>query len=153
MSEASDKARAQRELDEARQLFAEGRRLASLAACERALELDREAPAAVSFYAMLIALERGQVRRGLELSQEAMEKIPEDPEAYLNLARIYLKDGRKQEAVHCLNAGLEREPQHKGLLGELKRLGIRKDPVLGFLPRSHPLNRWLGRLRHRWQTR
>jgi hypothetical protein len=23
-------------------------------------------------------------------------------------------------------------------------------PVLQFLPRNHPVNRWLGRLRHRW---
>jgi hypothetical protein len=32
---------------------------------------------------------------------------------------------------------------------ELSRMGVRKKPVIPFLGRNHPLNKYLGKLRHR----
>jgi hypothetical protein len=42
------------------------------------------------------------------------------------------------------------DPANTCLAEDLQRLGRRRLPVLQFLPRHHPLNRWLGRLRRRF---
>jgi hypothetical protein len=39
------------------------------------------------------------------------------------------------------------DPGNTRMLEELRRLGVRQLPVLRFLPRRHPINRWLGRMR------
>jgi hypothetical protein len=39
------------------------------------------------------------------------------------------------------------DPRNPALVLEWRRLGIRRPPVLRFLPRRHPLNRLLGRMR------
>jgi hypothetical protein len=41
------------------------------------------------------------------------------------------------------------DPANEALLHEMSDLGARIPPVLSFLPRRHPLNRWLGRARMR----
>ena len=45
--------------------------------------------------------------------------------------------------------GLRLNPRHAGLIGEIRRLGLRRKPVVQFFSRSHPVNRILGRLRGR----
>jgi hypothetical protein len=40
------------------------------------------------------------------------------------------------------------DPQNAPILAEMRRLGVRKQPVLGFLRRGHVFNRWFGRLRN-----
>jgi hypothetical protein len=42
------------------------------------------------------------------------------------------------------------DPGHRALASDLEQLGRRQLPVLQFLPRNHPVNRWLGRLRRRF---
>jgi hypothetical protein len=44
--------------------------------------------------------------------------------------------------------GLRYAPHDKRLKIGLDRLAIRRPPVLGFLPRTHSVNRNLGKLRH-----
>ena len=39
------------------------------------------------------------------------------------------------------------DPQHTAIQHELDRMGLRRAPMLGFMRRSHLVNRWLGRLR------
>jgi hypothetical protein len=57
--------------------------------------------------------------------------------------------GFKAEAIRYLRRGLMIDPANAGLAEDLERLGRRRVPVLQFLPRNHPLNRWLGRVRQR----
>jgi hypothetical protein len=57
--------------------------------------------------------------------------------------------GFKSEAIRYLRRGLMIDPANAGLAEDLERLGRRRMPVLQFLPRNHPVNRWLGRMRHR----
>ncbi len=140
------KARARGVKRRANELWNEGKGLDALVLLEQAFELDPDDAQSLSRLALLYALERGQIRRGLELSQEALDKDKSDPEIYLNLARIYLKNGQKAEAIHVLRAGLERAPEHAGLSTTLGSLGVRKRPVVDALPREHPLNRMLGRV-------
>ena len=69
------------------------------------------------------------------------------PDVWLNLSRVAAMARRRGEAHRALCQGLERHPGHNGLARELRRMGVRRQPVLGFLPRSHPINVKLGRLR------
>jgi hypothetical protein len=44
------------------------------------------------------------------------------------------------------------DPGEEMIAEDLRRLGVRNHPVLAFLRRRHPVNRWLGRLRMRVGT-
>ena len=46
--------------------------------------------------------------------------------------------------------GVRLAPENSDLRAELKRLGMRRPPVLGFLHRDHWLNVWLGKMTWRW---
>jgi Flp pilus assembly protein TadD len=131
----------------------DGDALRALQTLERAAALEPENPRVLSELAVLVAIERGQIRRGLELSQVALEHDAKDPETYLNLAQIYLKAGNKTEAVHCLREGLKIAPRHHGIIANLGALGIRRPPVFKSLPRSHPLNHLTGLVLHRLRLR
>ena len=85
--------------------------------------------------------------RGLALCRSALRDDYENPEVYYNLARVLLGFGRKSEGLRYLRRGLMVDPNHAPLLLEWRRLGVRNEPVLSFLPRRHLLNRLLGRVR------
>jgi tetratricopeptide (TPR) repeat protein len=68
---------------------------------------------------------------------------------YLNLAEVYTAAGRREEALEVLEAGLKYARRDIRLTIAKNRLVPRKTPVFSFLSRQHPVNRQLGRLRHR----
>jgi predicted Zn-dependent protease len=125
--------------------FTAGQTLEALRLYEQLVEHDLSDAVRMSRLALLYALERGQIRRGLEICQEALEKDKTAPEVYLNLARVYLKAGQKAESIHVLHAGLEQAPDHADLAATLASLGVRRRPVMPALPRGHLVNRVLGR--------
>ena len=51
-------------------------------------------------------------------------------------------------AVRAVREGLAVDPKDAHLRKLYKELGVRRQQVLSFLPRAHPVNRFLGRLRH-----
>ncbi len=88
-------------------------------------------------------------KEGVALCRHALKIEPNEPENHLNLARIYELRKNRRGAFKALNKGLALNPRHRGLLELQQEFGRRRPAVLGFLPRGHPLNRWLGRLRFR----
>jgi tetratricopeptide (TPR) repeat protein len=68
---------------------------------------------------------------------------------YLNLAEVYATAGRKDDAVETLQAGLKYARRDVRLNLAINRLVQRRPPVFSFLSRRHPLNRQIGRIRHR----
>lgn len=103
------------------------------------------------FYAYLgqaIARCEGRKREGLELCRHAAAKEPFRPENHLNLAEVLLMVGNRRAAIRALHEGLSLDPEHRGLCELRKRLGVRRRPPIPFLPRSNPLNVWLGKMRH-----
>jgi len=137
----------------ARELMASGKGLDAVRCAEKAVELAPDNPAYVSLLGLLIARERGQLKRGLELAHQAVERGERDPDLCLNLASIYVKAERRDEAVRWIDAGLERAPAHEGLRDTRKKLGVRRPPVLRFLPRNHPVNKMLGLMARRLRLR
>lgn len=103
------------------------------------------------FYSYLgygIALREQRVREGLKLCRHSVKVEFYEADNYLNLARTCLLAGDRSGAVRAVRDGLRIDPHHPGLLAVRTELGVRGQPMLPFLGRSHLVNRILGRLRH-----
>ncbi len=119
-----------------------GNWLAALACFEKAVQLEYK-PVYHSCLAACIAKERGQYIKAVQLCRDAIGKEPENPVHYLNLGRISLFQGRKEEAILLFREGLEHGFE-KRIIDELEKLGTRKKPVISFLHRNSPVNKYLG---------
>ncbi|MCC6639887.1 MAG: tetratricopeptide repeat protein [Deltaproteobacteria bacterium] len=102
-----------------------------------------------SFYGLCIGLVERRFSKALELCNAAVKDEFFNPDLYLNLARVHMAFGFKAEGMRYLRRALMIDPSSATAQAELARLGERRRPVLGFLPRRHPINRWLGRARQR----
>ena len=68
------------------------------------------------------------------------------PILYLNLGRVLLAAGRRKEAVESFNNGLKHDQGNSELKKEMQRIGIRKGPLVSFLSRSNPINKYIGKM-------
>jgi len=135
---------AQREFDRARMALAAQNTVAALAHLERALKL-RDNPGWYSHLGVCIAKERGQMKRGLDLCREALERERDNPVHYLNLGKVLLIAGNRAEALQALREGMAHGGSEE-ILAKLDELGTRKPPVIASLSRDHFLNKYLGLL-------
>jgi predicted Zn-dependent protease len=103
-------------------------------------------PNHLSLYGLALAHHTGNIQAAVARCHQALKQEPKNPELYRRLAVVYLIAGRKKEAIRILNVGL-RSGRHPGISTLLQILGERKKPVLSFLPRSNPLNKYLGKIR------
>lgn len=140
-------------LDEGRAAFAARDLLRAHAAFERAHRRDPQDPFARSWYGLTLVLVERNSNLGVVLCDEALRVHGPDPELLLNQARLHLALRHRERAVRALVRGLELWPDDPRLLAARDALGIRRPPVISFLSRNNPLNRILGRLRHRWMQR
>lgn len=103
------------------------------------------------FYSYLgygIARFERKAREGLALCQHAIKVEFYEAENYLNLARIYLLRNRRGKAVAALQRALKLNPRLAAAKRLAREIGFRRRPVIPFLSRSNPVNRYLGILRH-----
>lgn len=105
-----------------------------------------------SYYGLCLALTERRFDRALELCRSAAREEFFNPILYHNLARVHLSFGFKAEAIRYLERGLLIDPACDPIVQELKGLGIRRGPVLRFLRRGNPVNRWLGKFRDRLRS-
>ena len=127
--------------------LAQGETTSALALLERALK-QGDNPSWHSYLGYCIAKERGQIKKGSDLCLASLELEPENPDHYLNLARVQVIAGQKNDALTALRKGMSVGGSRE-ILTLLEQLGNRKPPVLSFLSRDNPLNKWLGMLFHR----
>lgn len=112
--------------------------------------LDPANPRYRSFFGLGLALVERRFDRALELCRSAAKEEFFNPELYHNLSRVHLAFGFKAEAIRYLRRGLMIDPANMAMIDDLETLGMRQSPVLSFLPRRHPMNRLLGRVRGIW---
>ena len=122
--------------------LANGSILSALVFFEKAIKIENN-PAIWSYLAFCIAKERGQFSKAISLCEEAIKKEPNNSAHYLNLGRIYLLTNKKAEAINIFREGLNHE-ENQQIVDELNKLIIRKPPVIPFLKRNNPLNKYLG---------
>jgi Flp pilus assembly protein TadD len=108
---------------------------------------------AMSWYGVTLVLVERNSNLGVLYCDQALRMEGPTPELLLNQARVALALGQRERAVRALTRGLERWPDDEGLLLAKESMGWRRRPVIPFLARSNPINRWLGKLRHRWKRR
>jgi tetratricopeptide (TPR) repeat protein len=132
-----------------KELLEKGRAAEAFDYFRTAHTLDDGNPRYRSFYGLGLALVERRFNEGLELCRSAAKEEFFNPDLYHNLAQVHLAFGFKAEGIRYVRRGLMIDPGHAGMCEELRRLGVRRAPLLSFLPRRHAFNRWLGRLRHR----
>jgi predicted Zn-dependent protease len=115
----------------------------------RALGVSPKNPFYLSYTGLLAALAEKRYGDAESLCQEALGMRHNHAQLYLNLAEVYQQCGRTQEAIATLEKGLVSAGRDFRIRRALAKIGTRREPVLAFLHRSHPLNRTLGKLRHR----
>ena len=116
---------------------------------QRALRSSPKNPFYLS-YAGLVAALAGQRFADAEwFCLEALDLRRNHPQLYLNLAEVYQTAGRSREAIAVLKRGFASTGRDHRIQCALQKLGKRRKPVLPFLHRSNPMNRILGKWRHR----
>lgn len=142
---------AEREFELAREALHRDDAEDALPHLEKALEL-RDNPSWYSYVGCCIAKGRGEFKMAVDLCRMSIETEPEKPVHNLNLGKVYLASGNKQKAHEAFREGLEKGGDEE-VLHMLVALGMRNPPVIKALSRSHPLNKFLGRLFYRHAQR
>jgi len=130
----------------------QGRGIEALALFEAAVVIERrqgvDRPQAryLSFYGLSLGLETKRLAEGIRCCRDAIELEFFNADLCWNLGRLLVQAGERGEAYHAFQKGLQLQPGHPGILGELRRMGTRRRPPLQFLARHNPVNVILGRL-------
>lgn len=136
-------------LERGRDLLGAGHHREALACFEEVLRLEPADAAALSHRGLCLGLYEGRAADGIADCRRAVDLEFYRADHYLNLGRVLLAAGRKREAVQTFRQGRTVDPRHPAILRELEGLGVRRRPVVPWLPRGHFLNRHLGRFRAR----
>ncbi|HTV60839.1 MAG TPA: tetratricopeptide repeat protein [Verrucomicrobiae bacterium] len=127
----------------------DGQATEALVHARRALGAAPKNPFYLSYTGLLAALAEHRFGDAESLCQEALGMKVNHAQLYLNLAEVYRQAGRQNEAITILEKGLISAGRDFRIRRALEKIGVRRPPVLTFLHRSHPVNRALGRWRHR----
>ena len=135
--------------EEAEQLIAKGLEALenghdylALTCFQQAIRLEWT-PLACSSLAFCTAAVKRNYSEAITLARKALEIEPENAVHYKHLGRIYLLAGDNKQGIQLLRQGLQ-YGEKISIVQELEKLGIRKPPIFKGLPRSHPLNKYLG---------
>ena len=115
----------------------------------KAVDLDKNNPYYMSYLGVVLARSEQKWGEAERLCDAAVRMKRNQAQLYLNLVEVYATAGRRDDAVEALRNGLKFARRDVRLTIAMNKLTHRRNPVLGFLGRKHPLNRQLGILRHR----
>lgn len=113
---------------------------------DRAIRLVPKQPLYVSQYGVGLA-QRGDLDQAIDLCERAAKADPRNALVLVNLGRVYRIVGDSSHAHEKFVQAWKADRRSRAAAAELARMGVRKAPVLPFLPRSHWCNRGLGQLR------
>jgi tetratricopeptide (TPR) repeat protein len=109
-------------------------------------------PLLLSYYGTLHAMIGKKYRAGIELCCTAIALVASkssiEPfilsELHLNLGRTYLAADMRGDSIRAFLTGLRYDKTNKTLLKELQACDRRAKPLLPFLDRSNPFNKYSG---------
>jgi len=93
------------------------------------------------------AIVLGEVNSGIKSCMDAVKQAFYVAELYFVLSVALLRAGHRAKAYTVVKRGLRIDPDSKPLKQLLNEMGLRRRPMLPFLARSHPANRFLGIMR------
>jgi len=100
-------------------------------------------PQLCSYLAYCRALNNRELDKSIDLAREALDSDPGNTRFTLNLGRILLLAGRKEEAIRVFRQGLA-SGLDPNLVDQLEQLGKRREPLFPRLPRHHFVNKYAG---------
>lgn len=146
--------RAETNFREGVQLLEAGLSHQALSPLKSAIEIQRlvnngecREPRYLSHYGLSLCLTRTDYREALCLCRTAARLRRNDATIWWNLGRVAMTLGRRGEAHRALTRALKLSPCDQEIVLDIERLGLRRSPVLSFLPRQNPVNIFLGKLR------
>lgn len=114
---------------------------------EMALQICPRHPSYLSLYGLCVAVESEDYESARRICESAIRLNPRDPLTRVNLGKVLRLQGDTGAAYAEFIAAWKLDKKHPAPASELSRMGIRRPPVLRFLPRSHWANVALGRAR------
>ena len=124
------------------QSLAAGKYRESLALFEAAIQLEqrfsRSRPQAryLSFYGLVLGLERHEIREGLRFCREAVSLESYNPDLRCNLGRVLMRAGRRKEAVKAFQRGLRLQGDNPGFIKSYLRTIVLLGYFFGYLHHS-----------------
>lgn len=137
------------EFKEALRLLRDGHRNEALLHVQRAFRLVPQNPFYMSYTGLLMATVEKRFAEAESLCKEALRIQHNHAQLYLNLAEMYQTAHRKADAIDVLKKGFVSTGRDRRVRSALYKYQLRRPPLFGFLSRSNPLNRILGKWRHR----
>ena len=137
-------------IDEGIALYRAGDLRTAHAIFERCHRRATSDPRNLSWYGLTLVLVDRNSNLGMLYCDQAVRLAGPEPELVLNQARVHLAIKQRERAVRAIQRGLALVPRDAALLLARESIGWRRRPVFPCLRRSNPLNRWLGKLRHKW---
>jgi tetratricopeptide (TPR) repeat protein len=113
-----------------------------------ALKISPENATYISYHGLCVGM-RGDLSEAEKLCRKAAKLNPVNPIILVNLGRILLEEGMRKEARTLFSRAYDIDNTSSAAALELSGMGVRRQPVIPFLPRTNPLNFFLGKLRHR----
>jgi tetratricopeptide (TPR) repeat protein len=101
-------------------------------------------PLYLSYYGVSLSLVKSKYALAEKLCRIAMKKGQDFPEVYLNLARVYEENGKRNKASEIYRMGYRRHPGKVDFLKHLQRLSPRGKVIVPFLDRDHFINKYAG---------
>ncbi len=116
---------------------------------EQALKISPENPVYLSTMGLCESM-LGDPEKGEKMCRAALQIAghERDPMLYVNLGRVVLEMGQRGKAREYFTRAYRMDNTNSPAALELSRMGVRKRPVIPFLGRNNPLNKYIGKLRH-----
>jgi len=121
----------------------------ALTELRRCTELDSTNPYYLSFLGLALARSEKKWLEATKLCETALQLKRKELQLHLNLAEVYVASGQRESAIFTLDKAKESFGPNARLIKARSRVEKRKTPILPFLDRQNPLNKSLGKLRHR----
>lgn len=135
-------------------LMYRGQSREALAFLRAAVDIDGSRPESysgqaryASYYGLCLSRSSDRQREALSHCRKAAQMEAYRADVWENLGHVAIAAGRRGEAYRAFEQGRLIDPTHKGIAKELRKLGVRREPIVAFLPRQNPINVFLGRLR------
>ncbi|MEJ2719973.1 MAG: hypothetical protein P8181_02365 [bacterium] len=109
-----------------------------------ALRIAPSNPSYRSYFGFCLAQVEGDFDRAIQFCRSASESRPLDPMLHVNLGKVHKLRGDNSAAHKEFVRAWQVCRGHPAAAAELTRMGIRRPPVVGILPRSHWVNKYLG---------
>ena len=110
-----------------------------------AVLLEPLAKGYLSYLGLAVAHSERKYSDAEHYCRRAIEAEYHRPEHYFNLGEVHLLAGRRGDAVKAFNQALSWNPSFEPAQDALRKLGIRRSPILPMLARNHPINVLLGK--------